>query len=226
MWSLTLYWVFFGVNTPLPSPCFWQGDVVMMFSFPWLLAVTLCYIIPFNPADGCFLAHHPSSLLPFSSFFLDNIIMDSPVSHFCVLFLRIWPSIRSSFTHLPSLPFLLFECQFHTPDVHYICHCLFSLDWKSTCTAKPTWGEKTKAKGAVSSFISTYANILFASLSDGELYAGTSADFMGRDFAIFRTLGTHHPIRTEQHDSRWLNGKVGRTYSVTWEQSLSLIRFW
>uniref|UniRef100_A0A8C6SRN0 Sema domain, immunoglobulin domain (Ig), short basic domain, secreted, (semaphorin) 3Ab n=1 Tax=Neogobius melanostomus TaxID=47308 RepID=A0A8C6SRN0_9GOBI len=42
-------------------------------------------------------------------------------------------------------------------------------------------------------------------LVDGELYAGTSADFMGRDFAIFRTLGKHHPIRTEQHDSRWLN---------------------
>uniref|UniRef100_A0A673GZ88 Sema domain-containing protein n=1 Tax=Sinocyclocheilus rhinocerous TaxID=307959 RepID=A0A673GZ88_9TELE len=40
---------------------------------------------------------------------------------------------------------------------------------------------------------------------NGELYAGTSADFMGRDFAIFRTLGKHHPIRTEQHDSRWLN---------------------
>uniref|UniRef100_A0A669D681 Sema domain, immunoglobulin domain (Ig), short basic domain, secreted, (semaphorin) 3Aa n=1 Tax=Oreochromis niloticus TaxID=8128 RepID=A0A669D681_ORENI len=43
-------------------------------------------------------------------------------------------------------------------------------------------------------------------LLDGELYSGTSADFMGRDFAIFRTLGDHHPIRTEQHDSRWLNG--------------------
>ncbi|KAI5617937.1 semaphorin-3aa precursor [Silurus asotus] len=42
-------------------------------------------------------------------------------------------------------------------------------------------------------------------LIDGELYSGTSADFMGRDFAIFRTLGAHHPIRTEQHDSRWLN---------------------
>uniref|UniRef100_A0A8D2L2J8 Semaphorin 3A n=1 Tax=Varanus komodoensis TaxID=61221 RepID=A0A8D2L2J8_VARKO len=42
-------------------------------------------------------------------------------------------------------------------------------------------------------------------LIDGELYSGTAADFMGRDFAIFRTLGHHHPIRTEQHDSRWLN---------------------
>jgi len=31
---------------------------------------------------------------------------------------------------------------------------------------------------------------------------------MGRDFAIFRTLGDQHPIRTEQHDSRWLNGKT------------------
>ncbi|TKS65203.1 Semaphorin-3aa Semaphorin-1A [Collichthys lucidus] len=46
---------------------------------------------------------------------------------------------------------------------------------------------------------------IFFSLADGELYSGTSADFMGRDFAIFRTLGDHHPIRTEQHDSRWLN---------------------
>ena len=51
-----------------------------------------------------------------------------------------------------------------------------------------------------------FLTILF-SLADGELYSGTSADFMGRDFAIFRTLGDHHPIRTEQHDSRWLNGK-------------------
>ncbi|XP_062860350.1 semaphorin-3ab [Trichomycterus rosablanca] len=42
-------------------------------------------------------------------------------------------------------------------------------------------------------------------LIDGELYSGTAADFMGRDFAVFRTLGKHHPIRTEQHDSRWLN---------------------
>ncbi|KAF7698913.1 semaphorin-3ab isoform X1 [Silurus meridionalis] len=42
-------------------------------------------------------------------------------------------------------------------------------------------------------------------LTDGELYSGTAADFMGRDFAVFRTLGKHHPIRTEQHDSRWLN---------------------
>ncbi|XP_005989090.1 semaphorin-3ab [Latimeria chalumnae] len=42
-------------------------------------------------------------------------------------------------------------------------------------------------------------------LLDGELYSGTAADFMGRDFAIYRTLGHHHPVRTEQHDSRWLN---------------------
>lgn len=46
----------------------------------------------------------------------------------------------------------------------------------------------------------------FCHNTDGELYSGTAADFMGRDFAIFRTLGHHHPIRTEQHDSRWLNG--------------------
>uniref|UniRef100_A0A673GV46 Semaphorin-3aa-like n=1 Tax=Sinocyclocheilus rhinocerous TaxID=307959 RepID=A0A673GV46_9TELE len=51
-------------------------------------------------------------------------------------------------------------------------------------------------------------------LIDGELYSGTSADFMGRDFAIFRTLGSHHPIRTEQHDSRWLNGKNPRFLGI------------
>lgn len=51
-------------------------------------------------------------------------------------------------------------------------------------------------------------------LTDGELYSGTAADFMGRDFAIFRTLGHHHPIRTEQHDSRWLNGKSGMCFIV------------
>lgn len=49
--------------------------------------------------------------------------------------------------------------------------------------------------------------VLFCHNTDGELYSGTAADFMGRDFAIFRTLGHHHPIRTEQHDSRWLNGR-------------------
>ncbi|KAM6201592.1 semaphorin-3A [Rhynchocyon petersi] len=42
-------------------------------------------------------------------------------------------------------------------------------------------------------------------LIGGQLYAGTASDFMGRDFAIFRTLGHQHTMRTEQHDSRWLN---------------------
>lgn len=37
--------------------------------------------------------------------------------------------------------------------------------------------------------------VLFYHDADGELYSGTAADFMGRDFAIFRTLGHHHPIR-------------------------------
>lgn len=61
------------------------------------------------------------------------------------------------------------------------------------------------------------------SLADGELYSGTSADFMGRDFAIFRTLGDHHPIRTEQHDSRWLNGKKKKKEKkriLLWRESI------
>ncbi|XP_032819463.2 semaphorin-3A-like isoform X2 [Petromyzon marinus] len=49
-------------------------------------------------------------------------------------------------------------------------------------------------------------NQLTASTLVGEeLYAGVTSDFMGRDFAIVRTLGRRMPVRTEQHDSRWLS---------------------
>lgn len=40
-----------------------------------------------------------------------------------------------------------------------------------------------------------------------ELYSGVATDLMGRDFTIFRSLGLRPSIRTEQHDSRWLNGQ-------------------
>ncbi|KAF1472267.1 Semaphorin-3B, partial [Pygoscelis antarcticus] len=42
-------------------------------------------------------------------------------------------------------------------------------------------------------------------LSGEELYSGVATDLMGRDFTIFRSLGRRPSIRTEQHDSRWLN---------------------
>lgn len=42
-----------------------------------------------------------------------------------------------------------------------------------------------------------------------ELYSGVATDLMGRDFTIFRSLGQKPSIRTEQHDSRWLNGMFG-----------------
>ncbi|XP_003476736.1 semaphorin-3B isoform X2 [Cavia porcellus] len=38
-----------------------------------------------------------------------------------------------------------------------------------------------------------------------ELYSGVAADLMGRDFTIFRSLGQRSSLRTEPHDSRWLN---------------------
>ncbi|KAM9534094.1 semaphorin-3B isoform 3-T3 [Guaruba guarouba] len=38
-----------------------------------------------------------------------------------------------------------------------------------------------------------------------ELYSGVATDLMSRDFTIFRSLGRRPSIRTEQHDSRWLN---------------------
>lgn len=42
--------------------------------------------------------------------------------------------------------------------------------------------------------------------TDGQLYAGVYIDFMGTDSAIFRTLGKHTAMRTDQYNSRWLNG--------------------
>uniref|UniRef100_A0A8C4DPU4 Sema domain, immunoglobulin domain (Ig), short basic domain, secreted, (semaphorin) 3H n=1 Tax=Dicentrarchus labrax TaxID=13489 RepID=A0A8C4DPU4_DICLA len=36
------------------------------------------------------------------------------------------------------------------------------------------------------------------------LYAGITSDFMSRDSAFFRSLGSRHVIRTEQYDSTWL----------------------
>lgn len=47
-----------------------------------------------------------------------------------------------------------------------------------------------------------------ARLTDGELYAGTSVDFMGANAAIFRTSlkgSSQHYIRTEAYDHNWLN---------------------
>uniref|UniRef100_A0A669QKB0 Semaphorin 3B n=1 Tax=Phasianus colchicus TaxID=9054 RepID=A0A669QKB0_PHACC len=38
-----------------------------------------------------------------------------------------------------------------------------------------------------------------------ELYSGVATDLMGRDFTIFRSMGSRPSVRTEQHDSRWLN---------------------
>ncbi|KAM9410320.1 semaphorin-3D [Pholidichthys leucotaenia] len=47
-----------------------------------------------------------------------------------------------------------------------------------------------------------------ARLTDGNLYAGTSVDFMGANAAIFRTSvqgSSQHYIRTEAYDHNWLN---------------------
>lgn len=53
------------------------------------------------------------------------------------------------------------------------------------------------------------------SSTDGELYAGVYVDFMGTDSAIFRTLGTKTAMRTDQYNSRWLNGKEQETIHLS-----------
>ncbi|XP_064813038.1 semaphorin-3D-like [Oncorhynchus masou masou] len=50
-----------------------------------------------------------------------------------------------------------------------------------------------------------------ARLTDGDLYAGTSVDFMGTNTAIFRTSvysSKQHYIRTEAYQDHWLNGET------------------
>jgi len=42
-----------------------------------------------------------------------------------------------------------------------------------------------------------------AACSDGELYSATVADISSRDVLIYKK-----PIRSEQHDSQWLNGTI------------------
>uniref|UniRef100_A0A9J8CU49 Sema domain, immunoglobulin domain (Ig), short basic domain, secreted, (semaphorin) 3Fa n=1 Tax=Cyprinus carpio carpio TaxID=630221 RepID=A0A9J8CU49_CYPCA len=44
-----------------------------------------------------------------------------------------------------------------------------------------------------------------SALINGQLYAGVYIDFMGTDSAIFRTLGKHTAMRTDQYNSRWLH---------------------
>uniref|UniRef100_A0A8C1W3V4 Sema domain, immunoglobulin domain (Ig), short basic domain, secreted, (semaphorin) 3Fa n=1 Tax=Cyprinus carpio TaxID=7962 RepID=A0A8C1W3V4_CYPCA len=44
-----------------------------------------------------------------------------------------------------------------------------------------------------------------SALINGQLYAAVYIDFMGTDSAIFRTLGKHTAMRTDQYNSRWLH---------------------
>jgi len=59
---------------------------------------------------------------------------------------------------------------------------------------------------------------------DGDLYAGTSVDFMGTNAAIFRTSvhsSNQHYIRTEAYQDHWLNGeKRNKTFFVFFQTRL------
>ncbi|KTF91006.1 hypothetical protein cypCar_00015879 [Cyprinus carpio] len=54
-------------------------------------------------------------------------------------------------------------------------------------------------------FICPYLLYAHSVLADGQLYAAVYIDFMGTDSAIFRTLGKHTAMRTDQYNSRWLH---------------------
>ena len=44
--------------------------------------------------------------------------------------------------------------------------------------------------------------MLFSIFAGKRLFAAAVADLSGRDFLLYS-----HPLRTEQHDSQWLNGE-------------------
>lgn len=59
-------------------------------------------------------------------------------------------------------------------------------------------------------------SLFLPSCLDGELYAGTSVDFMGANAAIFRTSvhgSSQHYIRTEAYDHNWMNGENLQSYT-------------
>lgn len=104
--------------------------------YPQLLPVTLCYITPFNLADGHFPAHHPSSPLPFLSPVSPALLCTPPVSHLCPVppHLSLHPCILP-LCPLSALPTLLMSIS------HSWCSSrpslsAFSQDTKSTCAAK------------------------------------------------------------------------------------------
>ena len=56
--------------------------------------------------------------------------------------------------------------------------------------------------------------------SDGELYSATIADISSRDALIYKK-----PIRSEQHDSQWLNGRLSLNSSLCCLVCVSLLKF-
>ena len=41
-------------------------------------------------------------------------------------------------------------------------------------------------------------------LDNGDYFSATTTDFLGRDPAIYRIMGPSKPLRTVQHNNRWL----------------------
>lgn len=132
-WQMTLYWVFFAMNLNFLANKAWLWEHVFPL-YPQLLPVTLCYITPFNLADGHFPAHHPSSPLPFLSPLSPALLCTPPVSHLC----PVPPHVSLHAFTLPSPPFSALPTVLMSIS-HSWCsprpsQSVFSM---STCTAKP-----------------------------------------------------------------------------------------
>jgi len=60
----------------------------------------------------------------------------------------------------------------------------------------------------------------FQFFADEELFSGMYIDFMGTDAAIFRSLTKRNAVRTDQHNSKWLSGKMPLFYhGFSWVSS-------
>lgn len=79
-------------------------------------------------------------------------------------------------------------------------------------------GERSAAiqrkRSKVRAFVICELKCGYLCAADGNLYAGVHIDFMSTDAALFRTMGGRTAIRTEQYDSRWLNGEWAQAADV------------
>ena len=87
----------------------------------------------------------------------------------------------------------------------------YGVSWARPCTKNKFQEGEVVVEFDINLLFSLCVSLVVVCPEDGELYAGTSVDFMGANAAIFRTTiqgSSQHYIRTEAYDHNWLNGET------------------